>query len=111
MQHELAATCDPDSCGPVHLMRAIQILGVNAIGAESGNAAISAGRTIPWLQDTPAQNVTAGTWHVTNRDVVILDSQNRPYAVFNCTTYDLGVPANYAALKTLMLQAAHRPVP
>jgi hypothetical protein len=111
MQLELAATCDPDSCGPQHTMQAIHILGVNARGAEADNETISAGRTIPWLQDTAAQNVTDGTWHVTNRDVVILDSQNRQVAVFNCTTYDLAVAENYAALKALMLQAAHRPIP
>ena len=29
----------------------IQILGINAVGRESGNASITSGRDIPWLQD------------------------------------------------------------
>ena len=111
MQRELTATCDPDSCGPQHPMRSIGILGVNIIGAESGNGEMCAGRLLPWLQDTPAQKVWEDKWQVNYRDVVILDSQNHRYAVFNLTAYSLENPANYAALKALLLQAAGRPVP
>jgi hypothetical protein len=83
----------------------IRILGVNGIGQESGNASVSAGRTLPWLQDTAAENVWS-TWAVTYRDVIILDTENKPIAVYNLTTHGLGTPANYQELKTILLGAA-----
>ena len=57
MQRELSASCDPDSCGPGLRQHAIQILGVNRVGSESGNTTISTGRILPWLQDTAAVQV------------------------------------------------------
>lgn len=84
----------------------IQILGVNETGLESGNPAITSGRVLPWLQDTAAQNVWQ-SWAVTYRDVVVLDAQNFPVAVYNVTTHDLGDPAKYAALKTLLIDTAN----
>ena len=62
-------------------------------------------RDIPWLQDTAAQD-TWGLWGVAYRDVVILDGDNEVYSVFNLTTNSLSVPANYDALKALLVQAA-----
>jgi len=87
--------------------RTIHILGVNLAGLESGNPTIVAGRTIPWLQDTSAQDVW-GKWGVTWRDVVILDRENRRFAVYNLTNNDLATPANYDSLKTLLTEAAAR---
>lgn len=84
----------------------IAILGVNGAGSESGNASMTAGRTLPWLQDTTAANVWA-LWAVTYRDVVVLDADNFPVAVYNLTVHDLGVPANFAALKTLLTDTAN----
>jgi hypothetical protein len=46
-----------------------RMLGVNLIGAESGNTAICTGRSIPWLQDTDQQK-SWEKWAVTWRDVV-----------------------------------------
>lgn len=86
----------------------IQILGVNETGQESGNPNIIADRTLPWLQDTASQNVW-GSWQVAWRDVVILDPKNYRVSVYNLTTYDLANPANYAALKGLLLDAANAP--
>jgi len=83
----------------------VQILGVNAAGEEAGNDIICAGRFLPWLQDTLEQNVW-GAWHVTWRDVVILDRENRVLHVYNLTTHDLANPTNYAALRDLLLGAA-----
>jgi hypothetical protein len=83
----------------------IRILGVNGIGQESGNASVSAGRTLPWLQDTAAENVWS-TWAVAYRDVIVLDTENKPIAVYNLTTHGLGTPANYQELKTILLSAA-----
>lgn len=77
------------------------ILGVNSIVAEAGNETVCHGRSIPWLQDTEAQQVWQ-KWGVTERDVIILDAANRQVAVYNLTTYDLSQPANYDSLKALL---------
>jgi len=82
-----------------------RILGVNSIGLESANATATAGRTIPWLQDVVAQRVWE-SWAVTYRDVVILGEGNSAVAVYNLTANDLGVPANFDSLKTLIENAA-----
>ena len=98
MQAEIAAQITPR---PVH------ILGVNAVGEDADNALVCAGRTLPWLQDTAAANAW-GLWNVTYRDVIILDAENRVYAVYNLTQHDLANAANYQALKSLLLAAAAR---
>ena len=90
------------------LTRRVRLLGVNLIGAESGNAAACVGKTIPWLQDVPAAAVW-DLWQVTYRDVFILDANNHVAGVFNLTTHDLNVPAEYDALKTLLRDAANAP--
>jgi hypothetical protein len=96
---------DPDLSG---LLREVRILGVNGIGQEAGNPQITPGRTLPWLQDVPASNVWA-SWQVNWRDVVILDDQNRPIAIYNLTLNDLGMQAHYDYLKSLLVQAASAP--
>jgi hypothetical protein len=85
----------------------VRILGVNRAGLESGNAGITSGRTLPWLQETESQPCWT-TWDVTWRDVVILDAQNRRVGVYNLTEHDLLDPENYAALKTMILEEANR---
>jgi hypothetical protein len=83
----------------------IHLLGVNAAGEESGDSLAVQGRTLPWLQDTPAADVWKA-WAVGWRDVVILDQGNRRIAVYNLTAHDLSVAANYDSLKTLLVNAA-----
>jgi hypothetical protein len=78
-----------------------RLIGINQIGAESGNETICNGRSIPWLQDTAAQQVWQ-KWEVVYRDVVILDAENKRLAVFNLTIYDLAESANYDSLKSLL---------
>ena len=90
------------------LTRVVRIHGVNSIGAESGNAAACMGKTIPWLQDVTAEAVW-DLWNVTYRDVFILDASNEVISVFNLTTHDLNIPAEYEALKTLLRDAANAP--
>ena len=85
--------------------RPIKMFGVNVVGAESGNAGITAGRTLPWLQATATVDPWM-TWAVTNRDVVILDENNRKIDVYNLTVNDLSNPTNYATLKAKLLAAA-----
>ena len=41
--------------------------------------------------------------------MIILDAANYPVAVYNLTTNDLTVPANYDALKTLLVDTANAP--
>jgi hypothetical protein len=83
----------------------LEILGVNRISASAANGLITAGRKIPWLQDT-AQADVWNRWQVTYRDVRILNSQNETAAVFNLSQYDLGQATNYAALTALFLKSA-----
>jgi hypothetical protein len=80
----------------------VAILGVNAVGYESGNASITDGRVLPWLQDVPEEDVW-GTWAVTYRDVVVLDEENQVRAVYNLTEHDLADPAAYAELRDLLV--------
>jgi hypothetical protein len=84
--------------------------GVNGAGHEGGNAEVCVGRSIPWLQDVLEVNVWA-SWRPTYRDVVVLDSRNHVYAVYNLTTHDLGNPTFYSELKAILLDAANSPIP
>lgn len=86
---------------------AIRILGLNALGEESGNGTIATGRTIPWLQDdiTPSGDVWF-RWGASKDDVFILDRQNRRLRVHNLLTRDLTNPTHYNELKSILLQAA-----
>ena len=72
---------------------------------EQWNYLMTDGRTLPWLQDTQGQNVWEG-WAVIWRDVVILDTQNNVRGIYNLTEHDLGIPANLAELKKMLLDAA-----
>ncbi len=96
MAQELAAETPPAR---------VDLLGVNAVGEESGNASITDGRSIPWLQDASSENVWT-SWDVTYRDVVILGGANRRNTVYNLTEHDLSDPASYAELKALLHAAA-----
>lgn len=87
--------------------RPVHIIGINLAGLERYNATFCERRTLPWLQDVPAQNVW-GSWNATWRDVVILDSKNRITRVYNLTEHDLGVSANYTELRSILLGAAER---
>ncbi len=65
-----------------------------------------AGRVLPWLQ--PMGGVDVWTlWQVEYRDVVILGPGNEHLSTFNLTTHDLSDPANYAALKSQLTEAAN----
>jgi len=90
---------------------AVQIIGINESGFESGNHnIIDEGHTLPWLQDVDLdadQNSDHwSAWNVTYRDVVIVDGTNWPVAVFNVTDRSLQETANYAAFKQLLVDTA-----
>jgi len=78
---------------------------VNGVGYESGNSSITAGRSLPWLQDVAEQEVWA-SWSVTYRDVVILDREGNVHDVYNLTEHDLSIVSNYETLKEMLLEAA-----
>lgn len=83
----------------------LQILGINQVGQESGNALACDGRDLPWLQETLAEGVWI-PWEANWRDVVILDRSNRKIAVFNLFDHNLANAAHYDSLRTLLLEAA-----
>lgn len=85
--------------------RPVVILGVNEAGQEADNDLMCQGRTLPWLQDTKAVNVW-GSWHVTWRDVFVLDQDNKIITIYNLTDHDLTDTTNYAHLKGVLLNAA-----
>jgi hypothetical protein len=87
--------------------RAIRIFGIDKIGEDRDNALICEGRTIPWLQDTPTFNVW-DSWHVTWRDVFVLDADNRIVTIYNLTTNDLSDSTKYAELRSILINAAGR---
>ncbi len=87
--------------------QAVWILGVNAVGLESGNGAMTAGRTLPWLQPGDGNDVWM-LWEVEYRDVVILGPGNERLSTFNLTVNDLSDPINYAVLKSRLLDAANQ---
>jgi Dockerin type I domain len=97
----------------------IAILAVNEHGQESSNGIAVTDRKLPLLQDVDAdsngQSDVWGSWDVVWRDVRILDKQNNlrtdtaPNApVYNLTTNNLGVEANYNYLKSRLIAAADR---
>ncbi len=94
----------------------IQIVGVNEFRHESGNSLMTPNRTTPVLQDVDANSngisdVWYDQWDVTYRDVKIVNDQNQLVGTVNLTPpdgYDLGDSINYAALKQILIDVAHK---
>jgi hypothetical protein len=85
----------------------IHILGVNRRGSEAGNPGMTAGRSLPWVQDD-AETLVWGLWNVAWRDLVILDARNVRLSVYNLTEHRLSKAENYDALKAILLSAARQ---
>lgn len=84
----------------------VRLFAVNDAGEEAYVAtAAGASHTIPILQDTAAVGAW-GLWNVTYRDVVILDGEGRCLGVYNLTTHNLQVQADYDALLGFLRLAA-----
>lgn len=77
------------------------ILGVNGVGFESGNASITEGRDLAWLQDTEEAAVW-DLWQVEYRDVFVIDEDGRLIGILNVTTHDLADPSHQDTLKSLL---------
>ena len=86
--------------------RPIRIIGINETGYQSGNATMTNGRVLPWLQATSSTNPWQ-LWGVEFRDVVILDAQNRRVTTYNLTSNNLMDSQKYSDLKNLLINAAH----
>lgn len=88
----------------------IQILGINGVGYEGGNAWFTSAADIPWLQDAytngDSQSDVWTEWQVAYRDVIILDAENVPAGTFNLTTYSLGNGENYSTLRQIFISTA-----
>ena len=94
----------------------ISIVGVNEFGFGgcqpeqedhecASNVLMTTGRDLPWLQDGEDSLAWDG-WAVTYRDVVVLDSDNRIFAVYNVTDHNLSTPEGYEGLRATLLAAA-----
>ncbi len=88
----------------------IQLLGVNAYGQDAANEPTTQDRELPWLQDVDANHDglgdAAALWNPSYRDVYILDGDNVQVASFDVDWNDLQQPANYDALRELLIDAA-----
>lgn len=80
------------------------ILGINAVGMEGGNPAITAERSLPWLQDVASVEAWEA-WGVTYRDVRVLDEDGVLVGIFNLTEHDLAEPESLAALQEMIESA------
>ena len=94
-----------DELDAMGLPRPVQIVGVNDIGFAIGNASITNGRDLPWLQADAVYDVW-DVWNPGYRDVIILGPDNVEVGVFNLTTNNLAVQSNYDTLKQLFIDAA-----
>lgn len=89
----------------------IQIIGINEIGHESANAQMTAGRSLPWLQDLDTNtnqlsDIWREQWDIVYRDVIIVDTESTELGAFNLTTYDLADAGTYAALREILIDTA-----
>jgi hypothetical protein len=93
----------------------IEIVGINEVGRDANNAGVCQGRDIPWLQDVDViprngvSDVWYDSWHVTYRDVIIVDEDNNEVATYNLTTFDLGDSENFETLRDMFVEEAVEP--
>jgi hypothetical protein len=99
MQDELAADT---------LLLEVVISGVNHQASGAGVPDMCLGRDLPFLQDSDSTNVWT-SWDVTERDVFVLDAENKVVTVYNLTQHDLADPVNYDTLKSILRNTAGIP--
>lgn len=93
----------------------IQIVGINEKGQESGNANVTNGRQLPWLQDVdvnPQNNISDvwyDSWKIEYRDVVVVDRAGNEAGRYNLTSHSLGVEENYNVMRQMFLDSAKNP--
>ena len=82
----------------------VHIVGINAAGLEGANPDITAGRTLPWLQD-PDDNV----WRLYGaewRDIFLLDADGLVLDRRNLTEFSLTDADNATAYADVLRDAA-----
>ncbi|MHC4222651.1 MAG: hypothetical protein ACYSX0_08920 [Planctomycetota bacterium] len=84
---------------------AIHMIGVNSIGAETGNASMVAGREIPWLQDTVDVGASV-LWQAEHFHLIVLDEENVPILDRNLLDSDLMDPIHFDEMKAFLMGAA-----
>jgi hypothetical protein len=93
----------------------VQFVGVNQAGLEQGNAFITDGKDIPWLQDVDANGDGDSdvwtSWGMGHLDLLVLNAHNEPSGEFNLVQHSLGEGENYSALQQLILDAVVIPPP
>ncbi len=93
----------------------IQIVGINEIRQDSGNADMTNGRNLPWLQDVdvnPSNGVSDvwyDSWNVEYRDVIVVDRAGNEVGRYNLTSNSLGVETNYATMRQMFVDSAKNP--
>ena len=88
------------------LTRPIQIVGLNGIDKDTKDSFV-AERDLPWLLDTAEDDVWS-QWKIAYRDLLILDPENKPVAVFNLTQFNLS-DVHYDTVKDTFLDLADAP--
>ncbi|MEM8678940.1 MAG: hypothetical protein AAGF97_06295 [Planctomycetota bacterium] len=89
----------------------IDIIGMNHYREDAGNAEVSEGRDIPWLQDVDEDGDNLNdnwltSWPFVYRDVVIVDAENVAVSTFNLTLHSLEEPESYATLRQMLIDVA-----
>ena len=86
----------------------IQILGINSIGSEAGNALITTLVALPWLQDN-VNAAVADLWGAAPRELVILDEDNLPIHRQDLTLADVCSSAHASSLLNRLVTSVSPP--
>ena len=90
-----------------HADLGVEIVGINLADRDSGNATITSGTDLPWLQDADNDgDGNSDVWHEWGaqlRDVMIVDEENQLIETINLTLNDLADSENYDSLKAKIL--------
>jgi len=92
-----------------HADLGVEIVGINLADRDSGNASMTSGTDLPWLQDADNDgDGNSDVWHEWGaqlRDVMIVDEQNQLIETINLTLNDLADSSNYDSLKAKIVGA------
>jgi len=93
-----------------HPLLDIHFVGVNRAGLESGNAEMTDGKSIPWLQDmdhdSDGSSDVWADWGAGHLDLVVLDGNNELLAKTNLSAHPLEDQENHDALRETLIDVA-----
>lgn len=78
------------------------------IASASNITGLTSMRTLPVLQDTVEVNA-AMAWSARQRDLIVVDAENRPVRVYNLGEHNLAEAEYYEELRRILLAAANAP--